>query len=200
MAITQESVSATMPAFLRVSKYCIFLKSEFVLRSSISRRGASRLPSALMIFCLDFFPGDLPSPSCWRVTRQVSKRHPTSREREAGRGKSTRHSLLYRLAIFWPPGSPRYFSANARALAFHGHPPRGGKQPGQAVLIVHRNPGRACRICRTIYPDYPAPIVCNGSGGRELAMARWGTPSSPRALMDATKKRAQKLDAQGKQV
>jgi putative SOS response-associated peptidase YedK len=23
-----------------------------------------------------------------------------------------------------------------------------------------------------IYPDYPAPIVRNGSGGRELAMAR----------------------------
>ena len=31
-------------------------------------------------------------------------------------------------------------------------------------------------------------------------MARWGTPSSPRALMDATKKRAQKLDAKDKAV
>jgi putative SOS response-associated peptidase YedK len=29
-----------------------------------------------------------------------------------------------------------------------------------------------------IYPDYPAPIVRNGSGGRELAMARWGMPPS----------------------
>ena len=38
-----------------------------------------------------------------------------------------------------------------------------------------------------IYPDYPAPIVRNSSGGRELAMARWGMPWSQRALMDATK-------------
>ena len=44
-----------------------------------------------------------------------------------------------------------------------------------------------------IYPDYPAPIVRNGNGGRELAMARWGMPSSQKALMDATKKRAEKL-------
>jgi putative SOS response-associated peptidase YedK len=51
-----------------------------------------------------------------------------------------------------------------------------------------------------IYPDYPAPIVRNGNGGRELAMARWGMPSSPKALMDATKKRAQKLEAKGKTV
>jgi putative SOS response-associated peptidase YedK len=51
-----------------------------------------------------------------------------------------------------------------------------------------------------IYPDYPAPIVRNGSEGRELATARWGMPSSQRALMDATKKRAQKLEAKGKAV
>jgi putative SOS response-associated peptidase YedK len=51
-----------------------------------------------------------------------------------------------------------------------------------------------------IYPDYPAPIVRNGNGGRELAMARWGMPSSQKALMDATKKRAQKLEAKGKPV
>ena len=51
-----------------------------------------------------------------------------------------------------------------------------------------------------IYPDYPAPIVRNRSGGRELAMARWGMPSSQRTLMDATKKRAQKLEAKGKPV
>lgn len=29
-----------------------------------------------------------------------------------------------------------------------------------------------------IFPDYPAPIVRNGSEGRELVLARWGTPSS----------------------
>jgi putative SOS response-associated peptidase YedK len=51
-----------------------------------------------------------------------------------------------------------------------------------------------------IFPDYPAPIVRNASGGREIVMARWGMPSSQRALMDATKKRAQKLEAKGKPV
>lgn len=51
-----------------------------------------------------------------------------------------------------------------------------------------------------IYPDYPAPIVRNGAGGRELVMARWGMPSSQKALMDATKKRADKLQAKGKTV
>jgi len=51
-----------------------------------------------------------------------------------------------------------------------------------------------------IDPDYPAPIVRNGNGGRELAKARWDMPSSQRALMDATKKRAQKLEAKGKPV
>jgi putative SOS response-associated peptidase YedK len=51
-----------------------------------------------------------------------------------------------------------------------------------------------------VFPDYPAPIVRNASDGRELAMARWGMPSSSRALMDATKKRAQKLEAKGKPV
>jgi putative SOS response-associated peptidase YedK len=51
-----------------------------------------------------------------------------------------------------------------------------------------------------IFPDYPAPIVRNGAGERELTMARRGMPSSQRALMDATKKRAQKLQAKGKSV
>jgi len=48
------------------------------------------------------------------------------------------------------------------------------------------------------FPDYPAPIVRNGAGGRELAMARWGMPSSQFALMQATKKRVAKLEAKGK--
>ncbi|WP_398468019.1 SOS response-associated peptidase [Tardiphaga sp.] len=50
-----------------------------------------------------------------------------------------------------------------------------------------------------IFPDYPAPIVRNVDGGRELAMARWGMPSSSKALMDAAVKRAAKLEAKGKQ-
>lgn len=29
-----------------------------------------------------------------------------------------------------------------------------------------------------IFPDYPAPIVRNAPGGREIVMARWGMPSS----------------------
>ena len=51
-----------------------------------------------------------------------------------------------------------------------------------------------------IFPDYPAPIVRNAGSERELAMARWGMPSSQKAQMDATKKRAQKLEAKGKPV
>ena len=33
-----------------------------------------------------------------------------------------------------------------------------------------------------IFPDYPAPIVRNQPGGRELTMARWGMPSPAFAL------------------
>src|SRR5256714_4256539 len=51
-----------------------------------------------------------------------------------------------------------------------------------------------------VFPDYKAPIVRNGPGGRELATARWGMPSSSKALMDATKKRCEKLQAKGKPV
>src|ERR1700730_16344732 len=52
-----------------------------------------------------------------------------------------------------------------------------------------------------VFPDYKAPIVRNVAEGRsELATARWGMPSSSKALMDATKKRAEKLQAKGKTV
>src|ERR1700722_6661240 len=51
-----------------------------------------------------------------------------------------------------------------------------------------------------VFPDYKAPIVRTGTEGRELATARWGMPSSSKALMDATKKRAEKLRAKGKPV
>lgn len=51
-----------------------------------------------------------------------------------------------------------------------------------------------------IFPDYPAPIVRNASDGREIVMARWGMPSSQKVLLDATKKRAEKLEAKGKAV
>jgi putative SOS response-associated peptidase YedK len=52
----------------------------------------------------------------------------------------------------------------------------------------------------SIFPDYPAPIVRNAPDGPEIVMARWGMPSSQRALMDAAKKRAQKLEAKGQTV
>ena len=52
-----------------------------------------------------------------------------------------------------------------------------------------------------VFPDYPAPIVRTGEDGvRELAMARWGMPSSRRALLDAATRRADKLRAKGKDV
>lgn len=55
---------------------------------------------------------------------------------------------------------------------------------------------------RDTYPDYPAPIVRNSpiDGVRELALARWGMPSSKKALFDAASKRADKLRAKGKDV
>ncbi len=50
-----------------------------------------------------------------------------------------------------------------------------------------------------IFPDYPAPIVRNINGGRELANVRWGMPSSKKAIFDNATKRADKLRAKGKQ-
>jgi putative SOS response-associated peptidase YedK len=44
-----------------------------------------------------------------------------------------------------------------------------------------------------IFRDYPAPIIRNMPDGPELALARWGMPSSQSWLMEATKKRAAKL-------
>jgi putative SOS response-associated peptidase YedK len=52
-----------------------------------------------------------------------------------------------------------------------------------------------------VFPDYPAPIVRTAADGeRELVRARWGMPSSQKALMDAASKRADKLRAKGKDV
>jgi putative SOS response-associated peptidase YedK len=33
-----------------------------------------------------------------------------------------------------------------------------------------------------VFPDYPAPIIRLGAGGRDLVMARWGMPSPQFAL------------------
>lgn len=51
-----------------------------------------------------------------------------------------------------------------------------------------------------VFPDYAAPIVRNTAEGRDLAMVRWGMPSSKKALLDAATKRADKLRAKGKPV
>lgn len=51
-----------------------------------------------------------------------------------------------------------------------------------------------------IFPDYPAPVIRGNDENRHAAMLRWGMPSSQKAQMDATKKRAQKLEAKGKEV
>jgi hypothetical protein len=52
-----------------------------------------------------------------------------------------------------------------------------------------------------IFPDYPAPIVRNALDGvRELAMVRWGMPSSNQAIYQSASKRADKLRAKGKEV
>ena len=54
---------------------------------------------------------------------------------------------------------------------------------------------------RDFYPDYPAPIVRQDEAGeRILTLARWGLPSSKKALFDAATKRADKLRAKGKDV
>jgi len=52
-----------------------------------------------------------------------------------------------------------------------------------------------------IFPDYAAPIIRTAADGRrELAMARWGMPSSRKALLDSATRRADKLRAKGKAV
>lgn len=51
-----------------------------------------------------------------------------------------------------------------------------------------------------IFPDYSAPVVRNAPDGRELTMMRWGMPSSQKALLEATQRRAQKIEAKGKAV
>lgn len=53
---------------------------------------------------------------------------------------------------------------------------------------------------RDLYPDYAAPIVRMEGGERILTTARWGMPSSQKALMEAATKRADKLRAKGKDV
>jgi hypothetical protein len=41
-----------------------------------------------------------------------------------------------------------------------------------------------------IFPDYAAPIVRNGTDGRELLMARWGMPTPAKYLVGGRSTRA----------
>ena len=69
-----------------------------------------------------------------------------------------------------------------------------------ALFRVMNRYGRYLAATPGVLPDYKAPIVRNGADGRELATARWGMPSSSKALMGATEKRAEKLQAKSKPV
>lgn len=51
-----------------------------------------------------------------------------------------------------------------------------------------------------VWPDRMAPIVRNTLAGRELAMVRWGMPSSSQALFEAATNRANKMRAKGNDV
>lgn len=67
----------------------------------------------------------------------------------------------------------------------------------------HRVQGLLFRLRTLVVPppgSIRAPLVRNGAEGRELATARWGMPCSQQAPMEATKKRAAKLEAKGKPV
>ncbi len=50
-----------------------------------------------------------------------------------------------------------------------------------------------------IFPDKMAPIIRNAVDGRELAVLRWGMPSSSQAIFKKATTRAEKLAAKGKQ-
>ncbi|SEG59514.1 SOS response-associated peptidase [Bosea lathyri] len=78
-----------------------------------------------------------------------------------------------------------------------------GQQAIRDLARAMRGPGHETNFppFPGIFPDYPAPIVRNASDGvRELAMVRWGMPSSKQAIYQAATKRADKLRAKGKEV
>lgn len=76
---------------------------------------------------------------------------------------------------------------------------------GQAAIIditraMHDRTGNMPPL-PGIFPDQMAPIVRTAAdGARELTMARWGMPSSRKAVLDAATRRADKLRAKGKDV
>ncbi len=75
--------------------------------------------------------------------------------------------------------------------------------PGDILALTRAMTNQAGNLePRDLYPDYAAPIVRHDeeAGGLVLTTARWGMPSSRKAILDAATKRADKLRAKGKDV
>lgn len=74
--------------------------------------------------------------------------------------------------------------------------------PGDILALTRAMANQAGNLePRDLYPDYAAPIVRHDDEGRRvLTLARWGMPSSRKAILDAATKRADKLRAKGKAV
>src|ERR1700739_1202955 len=56
--------------------------------------------------------------------------------------------------------------------------------PNQAAIIalfrvINRYVGNLA-LMPGVFPDYPAPVIRNAEGGREMVMMRWGMPPPPR--------------------
>lgn len=79
---------------------------------------------------------------------------------------------------------------------FNHHQPSGHQRPLPRRQPVRRQP-RADGRCVSRLHSADSP---DWAGGRQLATARWGMPASQQALLEATKKRAAKLEAKGKPV
>jgi hypothetical protein len=118
------------------------------------------------------------------------------------------HDLVSRLRCRKCAKAGRRPSATLLQLAWQAPPPSNRSLTDVQSLFDHDKPGRHQRAVSRRepirwqsgadagdFPDYKAPIVRNEAEGRELARARWGMPSSQHALMEATKKRAAKLEA-----
>jgi putative SOS response-associated peptidase YedK len=72
--------------------------------------------------------------------------------------------------------------------------------PGDILVLTRAMANQAGNLePRDIYPDRAAPIVRHDdeTGGLVLTTARWGMPSSRKALLDAKTKRVEKLRAKG---
>jgi len=67
------------------------------------------------------------------------------------------------------------------------HDPRTWKRSGAFSRLMASNDRTGnLPAMPGIYPDYSAPIVRNGGGGRELAIARWGMPSSQKVYQQGS--------------